>query len=106
MGHETIVRVQDGSDVTVSNEDDPDVGSDTEAAAETSDAEFTYGPGAPLAIAPFDTAKAKQHQAAWAKYLGVPVEITDPIGMKLVLIPPGGFVANRARVRGEQGHSL
>jgi formylglycine-generating enzyme required for sulfatase activity len=45
----------------------------------------------PLAIAPFDAAKAKLHQDAWAKYLGVPVEIKDSIGMKFVLIPPGEF---------------
>ncbi len=46
----------------------------------------------PLAIAPLDTAKAKQIQEAWAKQLGVPVEITNSIGMKLVLIPPGEFM--------------
>ena len=34
----------------------------------------------------------QEHQEAWAKYLGVPVEITNSIGMKLVLIPPGEFV--------------
>jgi formylglycine-generating enzyme required for sulfatase activity len=45
----------------------------------------------PLAIAPFDEKKAKEHQEAWAKHLGVPVEITNSIGMKLVLIPPGEF---------------
>ncbi len=45
----------------------------------------------PLAVAPFDAAKARQHQDAWAKYLGVPVEISNSIGMKLVLIPPGEF---------------
>ena len=45
----------------------------------------------PPAVAPFDAAKAKEHQAAWAKHLGVPVEITNSIGMKLVLIPPGEF---------------
>ena len=45
----------------------------------------------PLAIAPFDEKKAKEHQEAWAKRLGVPVEITNSIGMKLVLIPPGEF---------------
>ena len=46
----------------------------------------------PLAIAPFDAQKAKEHQMAWAKYLGVPVEMTNAIGMKLVLIPPGEFM--------------
>ena len=45
----------------------------------------------PPAIAPFDAAKAKAHQQAWAKHLGVPVEDTNSIGMKLSLIPPGGF---------------
>jgi formylglycine-generating enzyme required for sulfatase activity len=46
----------------------------------------------PPAVAPFDAEQARKHQAAWARYLGVPVEITDAIGMKLVLIPPGEFV--------------
>jgi formylglycine-generating enzyme required for sulfatase activity len=45
----------------------------------------------PPAIAPFDSQKAKEHQEAWAKHLGVPVETTNSIGMKLVLIPPGEF---------------
>ena len=34
----------------------------------------------PLAIAPFDATKAKQHQEAWAKHLGVPVEIPTRSG--------------------------
>ena len=42
----------------------------------------------PPAIAPFD---AEQHQAAWAKYLNVPVEYTNSLGMKFRLIPPGEF---------------
>ena len=56
------------------------------------DGKWKLPPGAPPpAIAPFDAKKAKEHQEAWAKYLGVPVEITNSIGMKLVLIPPGEF---------------
>ncbi len=56
------------------------------------DGKWKLPPGAPSpAIAPFDATKAKEHQAAWAKHLGVPVEITNSIGMKLVLIPPGEF---------------
>jgi len=43
------------------------------------------------AIAPFDAKQAKQHQQAWADYLGVPVEMTNSIGMKFMLIPPGEF---------------
>ncbi len=45
----------------------------------------------PLAVAPFDATKAKEHQAVWAKHLGVPVETTNSIGMKFAFIPPGEF---------------
>ena len=34
---------------------------------------------------------SKEHQEAWAKHLGVEPEITNAIGMKLRLIPPGEF---------------
>jgi formylglycine-generating enzyme required for sulfatase activity/serine/threonine protein kinase len=60
-----------------------------DAPTTTSTAGDSHAP--PPAVAPFDATKAKQHQDAWAKYLGVPVEMTDSIGMKLVLIPPGEF---------------
>ena len=53
---------------------------------------FGVPTGPPLAVAPFDEKQAKDHQAAWAKHLGVPVEITNSIGMKLVLVPPGEFM--------------
>ena len=43
------------------------------------------------AIAPFDAAQARAYQAAWAAHLGVPVQYTNSIGMKFVLIPPGEF---------------
>ncbi|MFN0021300.1 MAG: SUMF1/EgtB/PvdO family nonheme iron enzyme [Pirellulaceae bacterium] len=46
----------------------------------------------PPAIAPFDGEQAKQHQEAWAKYLGVRAEYTNSIGMKFRLIPPGEFL--------------
>jgi formylglycine-generating enzyme required for sulfatase activity len=46
----------------------------------------------PPAVAPFDEKTAKQHQARWGKFLGVPVVQTNSIGMKLVLIPPGEFL--------------
>lgn len=39
-----------------------------------------------------DDKQAKAHQAEWAKQLGVPVEYTNAIGMKFVLIPPGEFM--------------
>jgi formylglycine-generating enzyme required for sulfatase activity/serine/threonine protein kinase len=45
----------------------------------------------PLARAPFDAEKAKEHQQAWADHRNIEVETTNSIGMKLVLIPPGDF---------------
>ena len=49
------------------------------------------------AVAPFDAKKAKEHQEAWAKHLGVPVEDTNSIGMKLRLIPPGEFTMGSSK---------
>ncbi len=46
----------------------------------------------PLAVAPFDAAQARAHQEAWANHLGVPVEYSNAIGMKFVLVPPGRFL--------------
>ena len=45
----------------------------------------------PPAIAPFNPTQARQHQEAWATHLGIPVEETNSIGMKLVLLPPGEY---------------
>ena len=45
----------------------------------------------PLAVAPFDEAQARRHQSTWADHLGLDVEITNSIGMRLALIPPGEF---------------
>ena len=46
----------------------------------------------PPAIAPFDAQQAKGHQEVWAQYLGVPMETSNSVGMKFVLIPPGEFL--------------
>ena len=46
----------------------------------------------PIAFAPFTAEKAKWYQQRWADHLGVPVEFTNSIGMKMVLIPPGEFM--------------
>lgn len=43
------------------------------------------------AVAPFDVEHARAYQAGWAKRLNIPVEVTNQIGMKLRLIPPGKF---------------
>ncbi len=59
----------------------------------------------PLAVAPFDAAAAKAHQEAWAKHLGVPVEVTNSIGMKLVLIPPGEFMMGSPETEADRDSS-
>ena len=41
---------------------------------------------------PIRRMEAEVHQLRWAKYLGVPVEWENSIGMKFVLIPPGEFM--------------
>jgi eukaryotic-like serine/threonine-protein kinase len=46
----------------------------------------------PLAVAPFGPEQARQHQQAWADYLGVPIEWSNSLGMEFVLIPPGEFL--------------
>ncbi len=43
------------------------------------------------AVAPFDATAAAAYQAACARELDVPVEVTHAIGMRLRLIPPGEF---------------
>ena len=54
------------------------------------------------AIAPFDAAQAKKHQLAWADYLKLPVEFTNSVGMKFVLIPPGEFTMGSSATEIEQ----
>jgi len=49
------------------------------------------GAGPPAAVAPFNEEQAEEHRGRWAKYLGVPPQKANSIGMKLVLIPPGEF---------------
>lgn len=49
------------------------------------------GPEPAPAVAPFNAQQARRHQEAWAKHLGVPVELTNSIGMRFAAIPPGEF---------------
>jgi formylglycine-generating enzyme required for sulfatase activity len=88
-GKETSVTVPEGSQVTVNDKGDVDV--TVKAVSGGKPAEPASGVP-PLAVAPFDAAKAKERQDTWAKHLGVPVEMTNSLGMKLVLIPPGEFM--------------
>jgi len=65
--------------------------------------ELAKQPVPPLAVAPFDAAKAKEHQEAWAKHLGVPVQIENSIGMKLRLIPPAKFMMGASESESNAG---
>ena len=44
------------------------------------------------ATSPFDVAQAKVYQTGWAARFDLPVEMTNSIGIKFVLIPPGEFI--------------
>jgi formylglycine-generating enzyme required for sulfatase activity len=44
-----------------------------------------------LLQAPFSEAEASASQEAWAKHLGISVEVTNSLGMKFRVIPPGTF---------------
>ena len=57
----------------------------------TASAYPAFGAEPDRANAPFASDEAKAHQQAWAKHLGVPVQVTNSIGMKFSLIPPGQF---------------
>jgi len=57
---------------------------------------LSVGDPAP-AISPFSAEKAKQHQEEWAKHLGVQVEITNSIGMKFRVVPPGEFMMGSSK---------
>ncbi|MCL4204939.1 MAG: formylglycine-generating enzyme family protein [Pirellulaceae bacterium] len=64
-----------------------------------------------LAAAPFDAAYARSQQEAWSRYLGQPVDVTNSIGMKLILIPPGEFMMGSSeqeadRVDNERQHPV
>ncbi|MCI0381200.1 MAG: SUMF1/EgtB/PvdO family nonheme iron enzyme, partial [Gemmataceae bacterium] len=57
------------------------------------------GPPPPTALAPFDAAQANLHQLAWTRHMGGPVTLTNSIGMKLRVIPPGEFLMDGNKVR-------
>ncbi|MFO0428058.1 MAG: formylglycine-generating enzyme family protein [Planctomyces sp.] len=46
----------------------------------------------PLVVAPLDAGIAAELQGRWAEYLGIEAEMTNSVGMRLILIPPGEFL--------------
>lgn len=55
-----------------------------------------------LAIAPFDSQRARAHQQAWSKHLGVPEEYENSVGIKFRLLPPGEFLMGTDRHKVER----
>jgi len=53
-------------------------------------------------LAPLEAEDASEHQKAWAKTLDLPAQMTNSIGMKLVLIPPGEFDMGSSRAEIDQ----
>jgi formylglycine-generating enzyme required for sulfatase activity len=51
--------------------------------------------GVPIAVAPFSPVEARLNQQRWADHLHLPVEFTNSIGMKFMLIPPGEYLRGR-----------
>jgi len=104
------VPVPDGGSVTVETAAKSEASTERKSGDQAPQSSFSPRPGTPgrgaggegppwnlpagsppPAIAPFDAAKAKEHQTAWAKYLGVKVESENSIGIRFVLVPPGEF---------------
>ncbi len=53
------------------------------------------------AVAPFDGAQMRLHQALWGQHLQTPVAIANSLGMTLRLVPPGEFMMG-----GETTHAV
>ena len=102
-----IVRIRDKQGNVVGELQVPEGGTAelTESQISNTKSEISNlkSPPPPLAIAPFGPNEAKEHQAAWAKYAGVPVSITNSIGMQFVWIPAGRFMLGSST--GEEGHA-
>ena len=92
-GDKVVLRRQDGKQITVPlaklSDEDRKFVEKKESAERGAAVLLNVFP--PPAVAPFDAGQAKAHQKAWADHLGVPVQITNSIGMKFNLIPPGEF---------------
>ena len=56
----------------------------------------------PPANAPFNLARAREHQESWARYVGIPYKTENAIGMEFCLIPPGRFTMGE----GSAAHSV
>jgi len=55
---------------------------------------------------PFTESEAHDKKKEWSSYLGVPASITNFIGMKMQLIPPGTFIMGANERENERSHRV
>jgi formylglycine-generating enzyme required for sulfatase activity len=60
-------------------------------------AESPVRPRPPRLASPFNATMARAGQESWAAYLNRPVELTNSLGMRFRLIPPGEFYMGASR---------
>lgn len=93
-GQKTTIEVPAGTQIKVAAQpgDQVQIVSDDTHAMNPA-AWMGWPENAPLpAIAPFTAEQAAQRQQDWAQYLQIPVTLTNSIGMRFQLIPPGEFL--------------
>ncbi|MCE9604123.1 MAG: SUMF1/EgtB/PvdO family nonheme iron enzyme [Planctomycetia bacterium] len=93
LGVWVTIRGKDGKEVARIQV--PDGGSavvETKPATVPSAKIISVSAAPPPAVAPFDAATAKAHQAAWAAHLGIKIETLNSVGQKMILLPPGEFL--------------
>jgi formylglycine-generating enzyme required for sulfatase activity len=54
-------------------------------------------------IAPFEAAAAAKQRKRWASFLGIPAEVVNSVGTRMLLIPTGEFLMGSPQM--EEGHS-
>lgn len=54
-------------------------------------------------IAPFDASAAAKQRKRWASFLGIPAEVVNSVGTRMLLIPTGEFLMGSPQM--EEGHS-
>ncbi|MBL8814088.1 MAG: SUMF1/EgtB/PvdO family nonheme iron enzyme [Planctomycetaceae bacterium] len=64
---------------------------DAHPAPSKPDSNKSQGSSPARLVAPFDVKQARAAQDAWAKHLGIGVEVTNSLGVKFRVIPPGTF---------------
>lgn len=96
--NKTIVNVDDHGKVSVTPGADTKIEIINDSANKVAERAILPSPvvwpadGPRPAIVPFNEQSAVEFQKSWAESRGLPIEFTNSIGMRFVLIPPGEFL--------------